>query len=144
MTTETLRKLTVDGVVYGWRVTHRHRPDTQRRVCVNQFMAFRQGTSKAPLRILFPEGPAGGTGYIQQHGVVEVFASSMTLNLHRPKTAAALIRRRSRRPGRLPQHLENRVIFHAPRSFRARPANHVQYPVPAMVSDRRELKPSIP
>jgi hypothetical protein len=91
--TENLRKLTVDGVVYGWRVTHRPRPAAPHKACVDQLMAFRQGTSRAPLRILFPAGPAGGPEYIQRHGVVEIRASSITLNLHRPKTVAALIQR---------------------------------------------------
>ena len=92
---ENLRKITVDGVAYGWRVTHRHRPNSPGKVCVDQFAAFRQGTSRAPLRIYFLAGLAGGPEYIQRHGVVEIRDSPMTLNLnlHKPKTAAALIRR---------------------------------------------------
>lgn len=58
-------------------------------------MAFRRGTSRAPLRILFTAGPGGGPEYIQEQGVVRVSASAIVINLHRPKTAAALIRRAS-------------------------------------------------
>ena len=93
---EEIRRITVDGIRYGWRVTHRHRPTKQgstQRICVTRFMAFREGTSRAPLRISFVEGSTGGPGYIQEHGVVLVHGSSIVLNLHLPGTAAALIRR---------------------------------------------------
>src|SRR5262245_37429477 len=93
---EQLRSLSVDGVRYGWRVTHRHEPvpsGPSSRTCTDRFMAFREGTSGAALRIDFMAGPRGGPEYIQRHGVVLVYESRTLINLHRPQTAAALIQR---------------------------------------------------
>lgn len=92
---EETRQIIVDGNPYGWRVTHRHRRDTSSpsgRICVDHFMAFRSGSKNAPLRISFPAGPSGDPEPIERHGVVRIHTPSMILNLHRPRTAAALIR----------------------------------------------------
>src|SRR5262245_55605210 len=93
--TEKIRSLTVDGTRYRWRVTHKHQvePSTRSgRTCINELMAFREGTSGSALRISFTDGPQGGTEYVQRHGVIRLTADSITVNLHRPKTAASLIR----------------------------------------------------
>ena len=38
---------------------------------------------------------SGGTEYIQEHGLLRISASAIVINLHRPNTAATLIRRAS-------------------------------------------------
>lgn len=93
MSDET-RKIVVDGVTYGWRVTHQHPMppvDDAERNCVEQFTAFREGTTGAQLRIRFAADESAGPGYIHQHGVVHFYTKKMIVNLHRPRVAAALI-----------------------------------------------------
>ena len=92
---EKTRSITIDGQSFGWRVTHRHRESPSNlgeRTCVNQFMAYRRSSSGAALRTIFAHGDGGGPDSFD-HGVVRVTACSLTINLHRPGTAATLIRR---------------------------------------------------
>lgn len=96
---EKTRKITVGGTRFGWRVTHRHRSPTpgDGQRCLHEFLAYRIGTSRAPFRLSFLQGPSGDAGYIQgadytlDHGGLWLSASSTKINLHRPATAAALI-----------------------------------------------------
>ncbi|NJO55260.1 MAG: hypothetical protein HC834_01685 [Rhodospirillales bacterium] len=91
----TFRKLIVDGVEYGWRVVHRHEPQVSgatKTVCVDELLAFRQGTTGAALQIVFTSGESGGQDYVERQGVARVANPPLLLNLNRPKTAATLIR----------------------------------------------------
>jgi hypothetical protein len=91
--TEKARALKIDGVRYRWRVTHRHLPEstlTNQRLCVDHFLAFHEGTAGATLRIHFPQGSPGDPGF--RHGLIIVRALNLSINLHRPRSAAALVR----------------------------------------------------
>ena len=89
---ERVRTLEIDGIRYGWRTTHRDEfitPD--KKICVDHFLAFREGTSGTELRIRFTGGVVGGWGGYT--GRIDVPALGLSINLHRPGVAAALIRR---------------------------------------------------
>jgi hypothetical protein len=92
-TAEKTRKITVRDTRFGWRVKHSHQgaPTPSGRLCLDELLAYRIGTSRAPLRLFFLEGPGGGAEYFRQHGFLRVVASSIVINLHRPATVAALI-----------------------------------------------------
>ena len=89
---EVVRWIVVDEVRYGWKVTHDHIPGPApgERLCVEHFLAFREGTVKAPLRIFFTAGPGGCH---LDHGGVFAHALQKPVNLHLPRTVTALIRR---------------------------------------------------
>lgn len=89
---ERLRTIDIDGIRYCWRNTHLDEfitPDKQ--ICVDHFLAFREGTSGAALRIRFTGGAVGGWG--GHVGLIVVPALGLSINLHQPRIAAALIRR---------------------------------------------------
>lgn len=74
-----LRTINIDGIRYGWR------SGGFAGLC-----AFREGTSNKALRIHFPNAYSG-IGH--RDGWVIVQELGLSFNLHRPRTAAALIRR---------------------------------------------------
>jgi hypothetical protein len=90
-----VRRLNLDGIEYGWRVTGGYRVSSfasEPRIYVDQFMAFQAGSTGAELRIWFTEGIQGGPGYIPHAGVVMIYAQKAVINLNKPQTAAMLIR----------------------------------------------------
>ena len=89
---EQVRTIKIDGLRYGWRNTHRHDSiTTGRQICVDHFLAFREGTSEAALRIRFTGAIVGGWG--GHIGLIKVPALGLFINLHQPRIASALIRR---------------------------------------------------
>jgi hypothetical protein len=97
MAKSTTRRLVIDGEVYLWRVTHRHRP------CAELFTAYLQDHSRAPIRASFAAGAERGQEYIERHGVVTEYKDGGGWwNLNSPRIARALIER-ARRHGWLPE-----------------------------------------
>lgn len=96
-----VRSMVLDGVTYGWRVSHGHVVDESalnqrasgKRACVESLLAFREGTKNAPLRIRFVAGAMGGPEPIERSGQIMIYATREVVRLHLPRTAALLIRR---------------------------------------------------
>lgn len=94
MSSPVLRKLTIDGRIYLWKVHHRHQElcsDGERR-CTEVFTAFQREFGRRPVRVLFPSTGEHGPGYPGERGVVVDYRSpSRQVNLNRPRLAALLI-----------------------------------------------------
>lgn len=90
---EEIRALLIDGTRYHWRVPHRHSLESalqDAQLCVDHFLAFREGISGAALRIHFASGSLGNSGF--HHGSIVIPSLELVINLHRPRSATALIR----------------------------------------------------
>jgi hypothetical protein len=82
-----LRKISVAGGQYLYRVQHRHGAN-----CVETFTAYLEGKKRAPLRILFVADSTRNAGY-PETGVVWMHAAPADdRNLNTPSVAAELIR----------------------------------------------------
>ena len=91
-----MRRLTLADGVYLWRVTHRHLP------CAEVFTAYLEGHPRAPLRVLFAEGPGVGREPIGRSGIVVDYRTELaSWNLNEPGTARALVEH-ARRSGWAP------------------------------------------
>lgn len=89
---ENYRRIVVDGVSYGWRVTDTYVRGRGHRT---KFLAFREGTTDSALRLSFADGP---TGDHHEHemphlGLVVLAATARHFNLNHPSVVAAVIRR---------------------------------------------------
>ena len=94
MTGKKSRKLTVDGVIYRWNVSHRHVLDVidGRPHCSEMFWAYREGFRNHGCRMRFPESAEHGPGFPSQSGVVSDYRPPRwSLNLNRPAVARLLI-----------------------------------------------------
>ena len=98
-----MRRLSIDGALYLWRVTHEHEVGQQGRplagTCREIFTAYLAGRKASPLRVVFAGGtlqpgyPEAGVVWIPgprtPHGVPSPPSAELNLNL--PSTAVKLI-----------------------------------------------------
>ncbi len=92
MPSQSLRTITLAGVVYRWQVRHHHDPTEHGRRCSEIFSAFLPGFRRVPLRVFFRDSPTGGGGYPGQAGVVlDCTLPIRTFNLNRPLLARTFI-----------------------------------------------------
>ena len=89
-----MRKLTIGGVTYLWRLQHRHRADEnapEGRRCQEVLTVYREGRKTAPLRVMFTAGEDRGAGY-PEAGVVTIYGPPPeSFNLNGPGTVSAII-----------------------------------------------------
>jgi hypothetical protein len=91
-----MRRLSIGGETYLWRVLHRHVPDpaaTEGRRCEEVLTVYRDGFKKAPLRIVFGAGEGRDAGY-PEAGVVTIYGPPPeSFNLNQPGIVSAVIDR---------------------------------------------------
>lgn len=121
-TSRQLRKLSIDGRIYLWKVHHRHREllaNGERRYA-EMLTAFQREFGRRPVRVLFPATTEHGPGHPEGRGVVVDYeAPSRVINLNRPRIARLLIEL-SIGPGWTPAHLRGEVVVQNGFTFCAR------------------------
>ncbi len=88
-----LRRITIDGVVYRWIVSHVHdrAPGGGRdKACSERFVAYLDRKKASPLRVVFRDGPHRRAGY-PSSGIV--WTPDAEANLNAPSVVARVIRR---------------------------------------------------
>lgn len=90
MAARKIRRISFDGHVFFWRVSHRHAKDGTD--CRDVFTAYAETHPRRPLKILFPWTADHGPGFPHQAGIVHDFRTpGLTINLNRPEVARRLI-----------------------------------------------------
>lgn len=90
MAVRKIRRISFDGHVFFWRVSHRHAKDGTD--CRDVFTAFAETQPRRPLRIFFPWSESHGPGFPHQKAIVHDFRTpALTINLNRPEVARRLI-----------------------------------------------------
>lgn len=90
MAVRKIRRISFDGQVFFWRVSHRHA--ASREDCRDVFTAYAETHPRRPVRILFPWTADYGPGFPHQKGVVhDNRAPASSFNLNRPEVARGLI-----------------------------------------------------
>lgn len=90
MAVRKIRRISFDGHVFFWRVSHRHAKDGTD--CRDVFTAFAETQPRRPLRIFFPWSESHGPGFPHQKAIVHDFRMpSWSINLNRPEIARRLI-----------------------------------------------------
>jgi len=85
-----MRRITINDVIYLWRVAHQLGGDQRREV----FTAYEKTNKRAPLRVIFTQNEFHGREYIERSGIVMRYqADANPINLNLPGVVRKLIER---------------------------------------------------